>query len=62
MREFTANGSVRASHGVAEIANLALTGADEAVASMLDCQATMSKAERLKNSGVDPFAPKPDPI
>ncbi len=62
MKEFTAMGSVSVFHEGNEIANLALAGADEAVASMLDCQAAMSKANTLKGSGTDPFAPKPDPI
>ena len=62
MKEFTEMGSVSISHDGAEIANLALTGADEAVASMLDCQVSMSKANKSKQSGKDPFAPKPDPI
>lgn len=62
MQEFTAMGSVSVSHEGSEIARLALTGADQAVASMLDCQAAMSKANKLKSSGQDPFAPKPDPI
>ena len=61
MKEFTEMGSVSISHGGSEIANLALTGADEAIASMLDCQMSMSKAEKSKQSGADPFAPKGDP-
>lgn len=62
MKEFTATGSVRVSHDGDEIAHLALSGADEAIASMLDCQAAMSKANQARKSSADPFAPKPDPI
>ncbi|MDA8586201.1 hypothetical protein N9L47_07970 [Rhodobacteraceae bacterium] len=62
VEEFTAKESVRISYGGSEIATLVLTGVEEAVASMLDCQAAMSKAESLRDSGTDPFASKPDPI
>ena len=62
MKEFTEMGSVRISHGGSEIANLALAGADEAVASMLDCQVSMTEANKSKENGSDPFAPKVDPI
>ena len=62
MKEFSAMGSLRMSYEGSEIANLALTGADEAVASMLNCQAAMSKAEVPEGTQKDPFAPKPDPI
>ena len=62
MKEFTEMDRVRVSHGGSEIANLALAGASEAIASMLDCQVSMSKANKSKSSGNDPFAPKPDPI
>ena len=62
MKEFTEMESVRISHDGSEIAHLALSGADEAVASMLNCQAAMSKAENSRDSGADPFVPKPDPI
>ncbi|MCG6884000.1 MAG: hypothetical protein LJE62_09630 [Silicimonas sp.] len=62
MTEFTATETVSISHDGSEIATLALSGADEAIASMLDCQAAMSKVNDAKRSGDDPFAPKPDPI
>lgn len=62
MKEFTAMPSVRISFDGTEIAHLALSGAAAAVESMLDCQATMSKAKQARESGNDPFAPKPDPI
>lgn len=62
MKEFTEMGSVRISHDGSEIANLALAGADEAVASMLDCQVSMADANKSKQNGSDPFAPKVDPI
>ena len=62
MNEFTATPSVRISFDGSEIAHLALSGAAEAVQSMLDCQATMSKAKRAREAGEDPFAPKPNPI
>ena len=55
MKEFTEMDSVRISHNGSEIANLALVGADEAVASMLDCQATMSKANKEAKPSTDPF-------
>ena len=58
MKEFTAMDSVRISHNGSELATLALAGADEAVASMLDCQAAMTKANDLRNPGLDPFAPE----
>ena len=62
MREFTATDTISITHDGSEIANLALAGADEAIASMMECQATMSQAGATKRSGKDPFAPKPDPI
>lgn len=62
MKEFTDMGSVRVSHDGSEIAHLALSGANAAVESMLDCQATMAKANEARDTGDDPFAPKPDPI
>lgn len=62
MKEFTATESVRITYEGSEIAHLALTGADEAISSMLECQANMAKAEDARDSGNDPFAPKPDPI
>lgn len=62
MHEFTAMGSVSVSYDGSEIANLALAGAAEAVASMMDCQTAMSNAREAKQTGTDPFAPKPDPI
>lgn len=62
MKEFTAVGSVRISHEGSEIANLALSGAGEAVASMLDCQAAMANAKPLKKLGSDPFADDKDKI
>jgi hypothetical protein len=62
MKEFTEKESVRISHGGSEIANLALAGTDEAVASMLDCQVSMAEANKSKESGSDPFAPEVDPI
>ena len=62
MREFTAMDSVRISHAGAEIAHLALTGAGEAVESMLACQASMSSAAEKPTAGTDPFAGKGDQI
>ena len=62
MREFTAMDTVSVMHDGSEIANLALAGTAEAVASMLDCQAAMTQANKARTSGADPFAPKPDPI
>jgi hypothetical protein len=62
MKEFTAMGSVSISHEGSEIANLALSGADEAVASMLDCQAAMANSKPLKKLGSDPFAVDKDKI
>lgn len=48
MKEFTNMGSVRVTHAGAELANLALSGASEAVASMLECQASMLTVEDSK--------------
>jgi len=62
MKEFTATESVRISYDGSEIAHLALSGADEAISSMLECQANMSKAKESRDTGTDPFAAKPDPI
>lgn len=62
MQEFTAMDTVSVVHDGSEIANLALAGAAEAVASMLDCQAAMTQANKARSSGRDPFAPKPDPV
>jgi len=62
MKEFTATDSVRISYDGSEIAHLALSGADEAISSMLECQANMSKAKESHDTGTDPFAAKPDPI
>ncbi len=62
LREFTAMGTVSVVHDGSEIANLALAGAAEAVASMMDCQAAMTQANEARTSSADPFAPKPDPI
>ena len=62
MQEFTATGSVSISHEGSEIARLALSGAAEAVAAMLDCQAAMSKAKEAKRAANDPFLPKGDNI
>lgn len=62
MHEFTAMDTVSVVHEGSEIANLALAGAAEAVASMLDCQTAMTQANNARASGNDPFAPKPDPI
>ena len=62
MKEFTDVGSVRISHEGSEIANVALAGASEAVASMLDCQAAMANSKPLRKLGADPFAPGKDNI
>ena len=62
MQEFTGTESVRIRHDGSEIAHLALTGAAEAITSMLECQANMSAAADARQTGDDPFAPKPDPI
>jgi hypothetical protein len=62
MQEFTAMGSVRVSYDGSEIAHLALSGASEAVASMIECQATMSQANAKRGTTGDPFAAKPDPV
>lgn len=56
MSEFTAMESVSISYEGSEIATLALAGAEEAVASMMECQATMATAS------ADPFVPKADDI
>ena len=56
MKEFTAKQSVRISHNGDEIANLRLAGTGEAVASMLDCQATMSHVNFSKEPVSAPLA------
>ena len=56
IEDLTAKESISISYEGAEIANLALAGAEEAVASLLDCQAAMSEAQNLKGSKPDPFA------
>lgn len=56
MEEFTGRESVRISHNGSEIAHLALEGTDEAVASMLDCQATMSQVNRPSPQNTDLFS------
>ncbi|MEO1537782.1 MAG: hypothetical protein AAFR73_08615 [Pseudomonadota bacterium] len=62
MQEFTATESVRISHDGSEIAHLALSGADEAIASMLDCQASMSKPGKTGAKESPLFKPKGDEI
>lgn len=62
MKQFTAMNSVSISHEGAEIAQLALAGTEAAVASMLNCQASMSKAGAARNSADDPFEPTAQPI
>lgn len=62
MKEFTAVGSVRILHEGSEIANIALAGADEAIASMLDCQAAMANSQPLKKLNADPFAAEKEKI
>lgn len=62
MRQFTAMDTVSVSYEGSEIANLDLDGVEEAVASMLSCQTAMTKANKSRDAGTDPFAPKPDPI
>ncbi|MEO0943449.1 MAG: hypothetical protein AAFY06_01215 [Pseudomonadota bacterium] len=62
MEEFSDRGSVRISYEGNEIANLALSGTGEAVASMMACQQAMAEASAFKDSNADPFAPAPDPI
>ena len=62
MHEFTAMDTVRVTHAGAEIAHLALAGADDAVESMLACQASMSRANaNPPSSERDPFRPDGDP-
>lgn len=56
MKEFTAKNSVRISHNGDEIANLNLAGTHEAVASMLDCQATMSHVNVSTEPATELFA------
>ena len=60
MREFTATDTVKISHAGTEIAHLALTGAGEAVDSMLACQASMANADAPLDH--DPFEPNGDEI
>jgi len=56
MKEFTSKNAVRISHNGDEIANLDLAGTHEAVASMLDCQATMSHVNVSTQPATDPFS------
>jgi len=56
MKEFTAKNSVRISHNGDEIANLNLAGTHDAVASMLDCQATMSHVNFSKELETEPLS------
>ncbi len=62
MKEFTAMGSVRISHEGSEIAELALAGTEEAIASMMSCQASMTKSNQTRNSELDPFVKEADPV
>lgn len=62
MKEMTDTEALSVSYEGAEIANLALAGAEEAIASMLDCQAAMSEAKKKKGSEPDPFARKDSEI
>lgn len=56
MKEMTEMEALSISYDGAEIANLALTGAEEAIASMLACQAAMSEAKKMQGTAPDPFA------
>jgi hypothetical protein len=56
MQQMSDKEALSISYQGAEIANLALVGAEEAVASMLDCQAAMSEAHKMKGTAPDPFA------
>lgn len=64
MKDFTTNTALRVSYNGDDIANLALDGAEQAVAAMMECQSAMSKTIGA-DAGVaskDPFAPKGDRI
>lgn len=58
MKDFTDNGSLRLFYDGSEIANLALSGTQKAVESMLECQAEMLQVNKAARSGKDPFAEK----
>jgi len=61
LEDFTENASLRVSQEGIQIAKLALSGTDEAVAEMLDCQKSMAKAsdpgERVIEDGGKTSAP-----
>ncbi len=56
IKEFTEKRSVRIAHNGSEIAHLALSGTNEAVASMLDCQASMSQVNHSTDPDSNQFA------
>jgi hypothetical protein len=62
MTDFTAKANVSVLYGGAEITNLALDGAEEAVASMLECHKEMSAATPPKPQKTDPFKDQADQI
>lgn len=62
MEEFTLTGTVSLSYNGAEILNLPLAGAEAAVASMVECQTTMSQASDSSAPAADPFAASADQI
>lgn len=62
MQDFTAHSFVSIAYEGSEIARIDLEGTEEAVASMLACQDSMSRANKLKKAGPDPFSPKADRI
>jgi hypothetical protein len=62
LKDFTGVGSVSISHEGSEIAKLALAGTEEAVASMMKCQASVSQESDARKSASDPFAVQADRI
>lgn len=60
MKDFSTTDKIRLTYGGAEIANLDMKGADQAIAAMLECQAEMIEANKATPSDEDPFLTKPD--
>ena len=58
IQEFARTGSVRIMYEGAEIADLAMSGAGAAIASMVECQSQMLEAKGDEDAVKDPFAIK----
>ncbi|MEM6566726.1 MAG: hypothetical protein AAF665_19910, partial [Pseudomonadota bacterium] len=62
MKSFTDMDSVSISHAGAEIAELSVSGTEAAVASMLNCQASMSSLSKSGEDKTGDFEPASDPV